>query len=170
MEQNVQPTPQAAPPPTNNSNIFIGILVFILGIAVGLIIDKTTLLSTVRIPYLGATPTPTPLPTPTPESEALGIQINVCCSCPTKVSRSLIDTDGWVIYERGKNYAEFLPEECDRVDCQPCPPLDTKSYICPPTGWVDCMPILTPEAQAACSTEAIAWYKANCPDFKGVAQ
>lgn len=40
-------------------------------------------------------------------------------------------------------------------------------YICPAGGYVDCMPVLTPEKQAACTPEAMAWYKANCPDFKG---
>jgi hypothetical protein len=40
-------------------------------------------------------------------------------------------------------------------------------YTCPLNGYVDCMPVLTPEKQAACSTEAMAWYKINCPNFKG---
>jgi len=54
------------------SKVFIGILVFILGIAVGQIIDTTTLLSHIRIPYLTATPTPTPFsaPSPTPDPTA----------------------------------------------------------------------------------------------------
>lgn len=50
-------------------------------------------------------------------------------------------------------------------------PLPTKApstgYTCPANGWVDCMPILTPEAQKACTQEAMAWYKANCPNFQG---
>ena len=66
----------------------------------------------------------TPTPSPTVEDKVLAIQITVCCSCPTKVSRSLIGIDGWVIYEKGKNYSRFLPEECKRVDCQPCPPIE----------------------------------------------
>ena len=41
------------------------------------------------------------------------------------------------------------------------------TYTCPPGGYVDCMPVLTPEKQKACSTDAMTWYKANCPDFKG---
>ena len=56
--------------------------------------------------------------------EVLGIQINTCCSCPTKINNSLIGTDGWVIYERGKNYSNLLPEQCKLVDCAPCPPLE----------------------------------------------
>ena len=43
----------------------------------------------------------------------------------------------------------------------------TNGYTCPANGYVDCMPIFTPEKQAACSAEAMAWYKANCPDFNG---
>ena len=38
-------------------------------------------------------------------------------------------------------------------------------YTCPANGWVDCMP--GPDAKPECSTEAMTWYKANCPDFKG---
>ena len=40
-------------------------------------------------------------------------------------------------------------------------------YTCPAGDYVDCMPVLTPEKQAACTTEAMAWYKINCPNFKG---
>lgn len=41
------------------------------------------------------------------------------------------------------------------------------TYTCPETGWINCMPILTPEAQKACSKEAMSWYKINCPNFQG---
>jgi len=116
-----------------------------------------------------------PSPTPTAEDKVLGIQISTCCSCPTKIPRSLIGTDGWVIYERGKNYAEFLPEECDRVDCQPCPPLEEENqsktdcknprpevctmeciqnppYICGSDGKSYCTTC------QACSNKDVAWY------------
>jgi hypothetical protein len=43
----------------------------------------------------------------------------------------------------------------------------SKSYTCPANGWVDCMP--GPDAKPECSTEAIKWYKANCPNFQGAA-
>jgi hypothetical protein len=43
----------------------------------------------------------------------------------------------------------------------------SSGYICPPSGYVDCMPVLTPEKQATCSSEAMSWYKTNCPNFKG---
>lgn len=43
---------------------------------------------------------------------------------------------------------------------------DTKTYVCPPTGYVDCMP--SPDgSKASCSKEAMAWYEANCDGFKG---
>jgi septal ring-binding cell division protein DamX len=42
-------------------------------------------------------------------------------------------------------------------------------YSCPATGYVDCMPILDEAKQKACAPEAMTWYKANCPDFKGAA-
>jgi hypothetical protein len=38
-------------------------------------------------------------------------------------------------------------------------------YTCPVNGWVDCMPGTSPKPE--CSTAAMDWYQANCPDFKG---
>jgi len=117
-----------------------------------------------------------PTPTPIAKNEVLGIQINTCCSCPTKVPRSLIGTDGWVIYERGKNYSKYLPEECNRADCQPCPPLEEENqnkidcknprpevctmecienppYICGSDGKSYC------SVCQVCSDKNIAWYE-----------
>lgn len=59
----------------------------------------------------------------------------------------------------------LIPETADM--CPPGPKPMPATYICPPSGYVDCMPVLTPEKQKACSTEAMNWYKANCPNFKG---
>lgn len=42
-------------------------------------------------------------------------------------------------------------------------------YTCPASGWVDCMPIVDESRKAACSPDAMDWYKINCPDFKGAA-
>lgn len=43
---------------------------------------------------------------------------------------------------------------------------DMCPYSCPANGWVDCMP--GPDKNTrACSTEAMAWYRANCPNFQG---
>lgn len=43
----------------------------------------------------------------------------------------------------------------------------TTTYLCPANGWVGCMP--GQEAKPECSTEAMSWYKTNCPNFKGAA-
>jgi hypothetical protein len=40
-------------------------------------------------------------------------------------------------------------------------------YTCPASGYVDCMPVLTEAKKKACAPEAMTWYKANCPTFKG---
>lgn len=45
------------------------------------------------------------------------------------------------------------------------PPLEP--YACPKTEWVNCMPILTPEAQRSCTKEYLDWAKENCPNFQG---
>lgn len=85
-------------------------------------------------------PTPSPIINPTTiditdpnsdeiiekDNEVLGIQINTCCSCPIKINSSTIGTDGWVLYEQGRDYYELLPALCkdDRAGvCAPCPPL-----------------------------------------------
>ena len=44
------------------------------------------------------------------------------------------------------------------------------AYICPKTEWVNCMPILTPEAQKSCTKEYLDWAKNNCSGFKGAAR
>lgn len=52
----------------------------------------------------------------------------------------------------------------------PTPTPTPSKYACPAGGWVNCMPILTPEAAKDCTPEALNWFKKNCPDFQGVAQ
>lgn len=59
----------------------------------------------------------------------------------------------------------MIPETLDM--CPKASPTPATTYTCPPNGYVDCMPILTPEKQVACSADAMTWYKANCPNFKG---
>ena len=115
-----------------------------------------------------------PSPTPTAGTEVLGIQTTICCPCPTKIPRSLIGTDGWVFYEKGKNYSQLLPE-CDLL-CQPCPPLEEENqnkinckdprpevctmecienppYICGSDGKSYCT------VCQACSNKNVAWYE-----------
>ncbi len=40
------------------------------------------------------------------------------------------------------------------------------AYTCPIGGYVDCMPTVG-QTKPECSTEAMNWYKINCPDFRG---
>lgn len=102
----------------------------------------------------------------------VGIQTTACCSCPTKIDRSRIGKDGWVVYKEGKDYRALRPATCSTVVCAPCEPVsedvDT-AYTCPANGWVDCMLIIEGPKVKACSPEALEWYKANCPNFRGVA-
>ncbi len=58
-----EPVYQPPPPPKKSPGIVIGIFLLILGIVVGLMIDKTTLLSAIRIPFFTATPLASPEPT-----------------------------------------------------------------------------------------------------------
>ncbi len=57
----------------------------------------------------------------------------------------------------------LMPETADM--CPPSPKPTSTTFTCPPNGWVDCMP--GPAVKPECSAEAMAWYQANCPDFKG---
>src|SRR5450759_537319 len=77
MEEITQPTPQTPPPPKNNSGILIGIMIFVLGILIGLALSKTTILSNLLIPYLGAKLNPTVLPAPT----TTPIKESTCTTC-----------------------------------------------------------------------------------------
>ncbi|MFA5932753.1 MAG: hypothetical protein WCV81_00635 [Microgenomates group bacterium] len=45
----------------------------------------------------------------------------------------------------------------------------TAKYTCPENGYQNCMPILDTEGQKQCSSEALDWKKANCPNFSGAA-
>jgi hypothetical protein len=45
----------------------------------------------------------------------------------------------------------------------------TIKYECPAGGYIDCMPKIDQAANPNCTSEAISWYKENCPDFKGMA-
>jgi len=64
------------------------------------------------------------------------------------------------------NTFKFLKGEAT-VTTTPVASASASLYKCPSSDYVDCMPVLTPEKQAACTPEAMAWYKINCPNFKG---
>lgn len=202
----------------------IGILLLLLGILIGLMIDKTTILSNIRIPYLSATPTPTPLVTPTPPPDPTAnwktytnTQYNYSLKHPVEweeiidpktkgreftlklpngefihgtVFIGVPDSNNDNNYRKTFNlanntYVLITYVACDGPGCgfgkanlpiftqilstfrftgQPTvTPITTDT--CPPSGYVDCMPGTT--AKPECSLAAMAWYKANCPDFKG---
>ena len=42
-------------------------------------------------------------------------------------------------------------------------------YTCPESGRVDCLPQQNVGVRYECTSRAINWYRANCPDFKGAA-
>ena len=119
---------------------------------------------------------PAPTATPAAGDKITAIQTTICCSCPTKISRSLIGTDGWVIYKKGKDYTEYLPKDCGLVVCQPCPPIEEENqsktdcknprpevctmeciepppYICGSDGKSYCT------VCQACSNKDVAWYE-----------
>ncbi|HSV94825.1 MAG TPA: hypothetical protein VLH94_02550 [Spirochaetia bacterium] len=69
--------------------------------------------------------------------------------------------DSWIYVEAGRSSCWHKPG----VECV----TGATTYTCPSNGWVDCMPVLDEAKKIACSTEAMAWYKANCPEFQGAA-
>lgn len=58
------------------------------------------------------------------EQKVLGIQPVFCCFCPARVSASLIGKNGWMLYEKGKDYSGFRPQNCHNILCASCPPLN----------------------------------------------
>lgn len=134
----------------NQPNRLIIILSFLVAV---LFVTVLYLLYIINIPKLF----------PPVYKKVLGIQINTCCSCPTPISSSQVDTDGWVLYEKGKNYSEFLPEECDRVDCLPCPPLEDETFKCVEKNSLDCTN--EPELSFECSDGYQNWAGQNCPGW-----
>ena len=131
-----------------------------------------------QIASLQTTASPIPSLIPAADNEVLGLQINTCCSCPTKIPLSLIGTDGWVVYEKGKNYSEHLPEECNEVICQPCPPLEEEKqtkidckYPRPEICTMQCIEnppyICGSDSKSyctvcqACSNPEVDWYEMN---------
>jgi len=56
----------------------------------------------------------------------IGFKANECCGCPKKISRSLVGTNGWVAYEKGKDYSAFPKKEnCAGIACSPCEDINT---------------------------------------------
>jgi hypothetical protein len=41
------------------------------------------------------------------------------------------------------------------------------SFVCPSSEYIDCMPTVGGSKKNECSPEAMSWYTANCPNFKG---
>lgn len=46
-------------------------------------------------------------------------------------------------------------------------PISQKEYKCPTGSGINCMPRIDKKNKEDCSSDAIKWYKANCPNFKG---
>ena len=178
IPESVQPV---SPSPVKSNKILIIILSVLLVITViitGFLFLQTQKLSKELSIYLAQT-SPIPTQNPTIEDEILALQITACCSCPAKISRSLIGTDGWTIYEKGKDYSDLLPAMCKAPNigvCAPCPPLEEENpgkinctnprpevctmecaepppYLCGSDGKSYC------SACQACSKKNILWYE-----------
>ncbi|KKR67567.1 MAG: hypothetical protein UU09_C0026G0002 [Microgenomates group bacterium GW2011_GWA2_40_6] len=66
-----------------------------------------------------------------------------------------------LLFPKTQNQSTFTPT--------PTITLENNIYICPESGWVDCLPSLNAGVKYECTSEAINWYRVNCPDFKGAA-
>lgn len=122
----------------------------------------------------------------------IGIQPTGCCVCPKPINRTRLGKDGWELYSSTKNYDK--QSTCQTfMACAPCEspnePVvcrnnrctfesdeqtsDNKGYTCPKSAWVDCMPGplegKTTGIKFECTSEFLAWAKANCPGFQGAA-
>lgn len=97
--------------------------------------------------------------------------IGICAPCPPlETGKPLECTYKGKVYNSGESVPSG--DNCNTCSCNngqvactlmACSP--TTGYTCPANGWVDCMP--GPDPKPQCSSDAMAWYKANCLDFKG---
>lgn len=60
---------------------------------------------------------------------------------------------------------KFTPTPAPEATSKPTDQPSLK-YTCPESGYADCIPTVG-QAKPECSVEAMNWYKANCPNFKG---
>jgi len=75
----------------------------------------------------------------------------------------------------GSSVGRIAPN-CDFAPCptgivvkkNPVIPPTPSSYVCPTTGYVDCMPGPGP-VKSNCSSAYLQWAKKNCPNFNGAA-
>ena len=152
MDQNTQSISQTPPPPKKQSGVFTGILLFVFGILVGLALSKTTLLPTLRIPYLSATPTPT-------AGMRCVEKSSVACNEIDELTLECTDEYQAWASENCPGWGEMVyckeprPEVCT-LECVQTPP-----YICGSTGKSYC------SVCQACSDTNVIWYKmrdSNC--------
>ncbi|HOI97116.1 MAG TPA: hypothetical protein PLA19_01270 [Candidatus Pacearchaeota archaeon] len=99
----------------------------------------------------------------------IGFKANECCGCPQKISRSLVGTNGWVAYEKGKDYSAFPKKEnCAGISCSPCGEVNAISQNnCALCGNGTCE---TGETAATCPADCVAAENKTCADlckFKG---
>lgn len=66
-----------------------------------------------------------------------------------------------------------IPERGDYCPPSAPKPTPTPTYSCPIGAYIDCSPTIIGTRRMGgasnCSSEAIAWFHANCPNFKGAA-
>ena len=99
----------------------------------------------------------------------IGFKASECCGCPKKISRSLVGTDGWVAYEKGKDYSAFPKKEnCAGIACSPCEDINTiYQNNCALCGNSTCE---TGETATTCPADCVATENKTCSDlckFKG---
>jgi hypothetical protein len=68
------------------------------------------------------------------------------------------------------------PSDNIQIPSEPLPPIEpdypvpsVPEYMCPESGYIDCMPTVGGPRDNNCSSEYIDWAEKNCPNFNGVA-
>jgi hypothetical protein len=151
----MEPSLETKPLASGSPFLFItGLIIFFLGIIVGLLIAWFQ--------------TPQVMPPGVPPQGSLPANYEECIVYPGSVIQESYPST--CIAPNGDRFVQNITNEKPET-----PPAESiiepsgSDYSCPKGGYVNCMPMLDEAGKKACSSDAMIWYRENCPDFQGAA-
>lgn len=129
----------------------LSLLITVLGISTAVLAYQNIQLKQQVDSFSHIKPTPSPILSPTPAQQVSPTDVPIMCGgiagikCP----------DGYVCQMTAK-----YPDASGTCT-------NETTYTCPKYGYVDCEPSPNAGVRYECTSEAMSWYKTNCPNFKG---